>query len=185
MIPDRTLVTPALPSDWLHAISNDPLVDHEMGGIALRDASQGLSVKLWTATYDGTHVLVSDGTTTTTLFPATGVVHLGLAFDQNMNPFVAYVDGTGAHYWWYDTVAQAQVFSDLPGAITPCCTLDDHRELQSSSSDIILAYLKDGGLRYRQQRDRFATEYLLELGPWFALVAVGLNKTQRLQFKAK
>lgn len=183
MIPQQTLITPPLPSDWLYTTRTEPLVDYEMGGVALRDASQGLAVKLWTATYDGANVLASDGTTTSVLFPAAGVVHLGLAFDQNMNPFVAYVDGSGAHYWWYDTVAQAQVFSDLPGAVTPCCTLDDHRELQSSSNDIILAYLKDGALRYRQQRDRYATEYLLETGTWPALEAVGINKTLRLQFR--
>src|SRR3970040_525386 len=67
--------------------------DYEYGVIALSDASQGMFVQLWTIQYSGANVQVHSPSSIepTVLFTATGVTDLGLAFDQNMFPTVAYV----------------------------------------------------------------------------------------------
>ena len=57
------------------------------------------------------------------------------------------------------------VFTSILGAVNPRVTLDDKRRGQTSSSDVILAYLRAGSLYYRQQRDRYLTEYLLTANP--------------------
>jgi hypothetical protein len=66
--------------------------------------------------------------------------------------------------------------------ITPKCSLDDKRQLQVSRSDIILAYIREGALYARQQRDRFDTEYLLKSDVGGYLRRIGMNVQQRFQF---
>jgi len=64
---------------------------------------------------------------------------------------------------------------------SPKLTMDDKRESQSASNDIIFAYVKSGSLYYRQQRDRFQTEYFLRSGV-AKLKKIGMNDKLRLQF---
>lgn len=161
----------------------DLLTDYEMGGVALNDSSQGLMVKEWTATYHDGGVYVGAADVPEVLqFSKPGITEVALAFDQNMNPFVAFVDGAGSHFWWFDSTTSQMTFTDLAGT-TPRCTLDDGRALQRNTSDIILAYMKGNDLYYRQQRDRYETEYLLKSSAGNKLVTVGMNKGLRLQFQ--
>lgn len=163
------------------------LTDYEVGGVALQDASQGLLVKLWTLRYeDGDMLLSADGVPETVLFSRPGVEQIGLAFDNNMSPFVAFQDAGGVAYWSFDTAQQQFVISDyLPvGCHDPRCTLDEKRELLDQYRDIILAYLRDGNLYYRQQRDNYGIERQLDPGPFVSLVAVGMNRKNSLQFLA-
>lgn len=163
-----------------------PLVDYEMGGVALYDASQGLMVKLWTLYADGENVWVTaDGVEPTLLFSLPGIREVSLAFDQNMRPFVAFMQHSMARYWWYDTLTASMIFSDLPEAITPRCTLDDKRTMQQMSSDILLAYIKNNNLYYREQRDRFLIEYLLAEDVNAELVTIGMATNNRIRFKLR
>lgn len=163
----------------------DLLVDYEQGGAALQDASQGLRVQLWTLRYeDGDFLLSAENVPETVLFSRPGVEQIGLAFDNNMAPFVAFQDSGGVAYRWFDPTQEQFAISDyLPaGSHDPRCTLDEKRELLDQYRDIILAYLRDGNLYYRQQRDNYGTERLLESGNFIDLVAVGMNRQNSLQF---
>lgn len=187
MLPgDGTLTNTALPRPfmWPMRSATDLLTDYERGGAGINDAGQGLDAQQWTLTYTAPDVIVTDETGhETMLFSQPGITELALAFDQNMHPFVAFVDGVGAHYWWFDTTSGAQVFTDLPlDATHPRACIDDHRALEIAMSDIILAYQRGGALYYRQQRDRFATEYLLMADAGGELVSVGMSTGLRLQF---
>jgi hypothetical protein len=159
-----------------------------MGGVALSDSSQGLMVKVWTATYNaetGAIDLAAPGIPQTTIFTALGVTELDLAFDQNMRPFFAYVQDGQAKFRWYDTVLGANRITDLSvGDYNPRCCMDDKREMQTSlgSNDVILAYMRAGSLYYRQQRDRYENEYLLYTGVNAKFLRMGMNKFYRLQF---
>jgi hypothetical protein len=64
-------------------------------------------------------------------------------------------------------------------------TLDDKRALASATNDVILAYIRAGGLYYRQQRDRFAVEYVVGTGVGSSsrIVALGMGANMRLQIK--
>ncbi|MCO1337134.1 hypothetical protein MO867_22680, partial [Microbulbifer sp. OS29] len=103
-----------------------------------------------------------------------------------MRPVIAYVEAGTAKLYWYDSSAGAQTTSTWPGIITPRLTLDDKRSTQTSASDVIFAYLNNGHLYYRQQRDRYEIEYRLQENvnsP--GLIKIGMNRQFRLQFLLK
>jgi hypothetical protein len=117
------------------------------------------------------------------LFERAGVTELSLAFDGNMRPFIAFSDASGAHYWWYDPTTSEVEIADLPDGCTNLrCGMDDKRPLESANADIILAYMRDGNLYHRLQRDRYATEYLLAENVSGKLVQIGFNEQNCFQF---
>jgi hypothetical protein len=96
---------------------------------------------------------------------------------------LAVVEAGQAKLQWFDTSVGEQVITFLdPDVVTPRVTLDDKRNRQSEIADVILAYVRLGGLYYRQQRDRFLIEYLLDAGPHTGINKIGMNKHFRLQF---
>lgn len=188
----------ALPNDVLASqsisgalLSPDSLAtsiayDYEQGGAGLNDPSQGLQVQTWAAYDSGDDIIFEDeaGVQTAVISVAGGVKALSISFDQNMRPHVAYVDSADlAHLYWYDTVLAMAVTTPFPGIATPRLAHDDKRTLESGSSDIIFAYVRGGGLYYRQQRDRFDTERVLDpaIGA-LRLRNVAMGKNNRLHF---
>lgn len=192
MIPMGRLSTTLVYAPFLAPDDVDPpneFIDYELGGRALNDASEGLQVHTWTASFDsisaGNVSLAAPGFPETVIFTAPGITEISLAFDQNMRPFFAYVQDGQAKFRWYDTVVGTNVITNLNVADQwPRCCMDDKRDMQTSqgTNDIILAYVRAGNLYYRQQRDRFEVEYLLYTGVVGRLVRVGKNIFNRLQF---
>jgi hypothetical protein len=154
------------------------------GGIAIGDPSQGFDVQTWTAETNGLVVTLAAGAgAATPLFTGTGITELSLAFDQNMRPFVAFVEGGIARFRWFDPTANDFVVTTLPaGAVSPRCTLDDYRPMQLARSDIIIAYLVGRTLFFRAQRDRYLVEYLLQTGMFNRLQSVSMGLNNRLHF---
>jgi hypothetical protein len=166
------------------------LIDYELGGVALNNPLEGLRKRVWILEVDkdtGDFVLSAPENFPVTLFTAPGTTEASLTFDQNMRPVVAYVQEGVAKFYWYDTVLGAAVTTVLASDVrNPKCCLDDKRPYQTAqgSNDVILAYLRGTGLYYRQQRDRFETEYLLKDPiPGSKLLRVGMNSVWRLQFE--
>ena len=187
MIPGQILSAEVKYADWREAadaIDTAPWVDYEMGGVALNDPSQGLLVKIWRLRYVSPDVRISaDGVAESTLFTAAGLTELSLAFDQNMRPVVAYVQSGEAKLRWYDALTESVTTTTLAAGVeTPRVCLDDKRPLQFGNSDVILAYVRDGGLYFRAQRDRYDVEYLLQADVGGTLIRVGMNEISRLQF---
>lgn len=172
----------------------DFLIDWERGGVALNDASAGLLVQLWTLTAvrdpDDSELrhlhLTSPMGADHLLFSGTGISEVALSFDQNMNPFVAYVQEGVAKFYWYDSTLPGMTTTNLPtGSVTPRCTLDEKREANLENSDNVLAYVRDGWLRARYQRDRYLIEYdLAEVGEAL-LVSMAMNVGYRIQFRLR
>lgn len=184
MIPDGTLSSVPVPSALAFVPIREGLTDYEIGGVALQDASQGLRVKVWTVTYDadsGDVRISAPDVAATTLRNLPGLSYLSVAFDNSMNPALSYQDGSGSHLWWYDTTIPGYATLDYPTAVTPYITLDDNSPLSISNDDILLCYVRDGKLYYRQQRDRFTVEYWLADNV-LALTQVAMGKNNRLQF---
>ncbi len=195
MIPEERLSTELVYAPF---IVPDPepsaLVSRELGGIALSDPSQGLEIKVWTATVvpgNPDQIQVgADDVAPVTITSAFNVTNISLAFDQNMRPTIAYVAAGQAYLYWYDSFIEDYATTVLPDISTPCVTLDDHRPSQLANSDIILAYVRDGNLYFKAQRDRYTVEYLLypdiNIGlPSPEVVAVGMGTNYRLQFRIR
>lgn len=187
MLPDGTLSTTPMIGNFLFpdSLTTSPLVDYEMGGVALNDPSLGLLYQRWTLTVDGGDFVATpdSGAAQIVISVSGAITTASLAFDRNMRAYLAYTLDGVAHLYWYDTAISDFADMTLPGATFPRITHDDKRELQNASSDIILAYLLNGDLRYRQQRDRFQTEYVLAAAPVGRLRNVGMSDINRLQFE--
>lgn len=187
-LPDGVLSTEPVEAPFLggRALPVTDIRDYETGGIALQDPSQGLLVQTWRARIlnNNTDIVVdADSVAETTLISGTNITEVSLAFDSNMNPAVAYVEDGTAKLYWFDSTLPGQTTTEFPGIVTPRVSLDDKRPLQSAIRDVIFAYLRDGNLYYRQQRDRYLTEYLLQEDVGSpGLIKIGMNRQLRFQF---
>lgn len=192
MMPDNSLSSTPQPAPLLFP-KNLPTVGleaFEMGGVALNDPSQGLRVKPWRAFADefGDVFVESDDDPPVFQFSAPGISTISLTFDHNMEPFVAFTQPSGAKFYWFDTLDSQHKITDLPaGSSWPRASLDDKRRISVGTSDIILAYIRDGNLYFRQQRDRYLIEYILYpdlnidvIDP--LIIEVGMGTNNRFQF---
>lgn len=193
MLPNNALSSVPLPAPFLYPRNTVRFsqaagqFDVHYGGIAIGDASQGLSYQVWQAYSDGTNVLLTAPNTAPFIQLANvNPVWISLAFDQNARPFIGYVTANGnAFYYWFDTIANAFVTSELSSGGSYkriFSALDDLRPGNTSGSDIILAYTRGGQLYIRVQRDRYGVEYDLAALPEGQLVQIGMNLKWRFQF---
>lgn len=187
MIPQQLLSGVPVPTLYLTPddATYHALIDYERGGTALHDAGTGMNVRTWRLFLDGNDVKIdASGVAAAIEFSGADITELSLAFDQNMNPVIAYVQASAAKLYYYDTVLEAYTHLTLAAGVTsPRVCLDDKRALQNAASDVILAYLRAGNLYFRAQRDRYLVEYLLKTGVSDPLRKVGMNKGNRLQFE--
>lgn len=193
MLPDGVLSSINVFGYYLSPDDRDPSLteDFEWGGIGLNDPSQGLYVQIWKLRLDiddtdfGTVLISAPNYPEAVLFSGQGITEISLTFDQNMNPFVAFMQAGEAKFRWFDTVVSGIVTTTLPtGSHSPKTCLDDKRSLETvaGTSDIILGYMRAGSLYYRQQRDRYTIEYLLKSGLVGSLLLIGMTRANRLQF---
>lgn len=201
MLPDGVLSTTAVVTGYPDPVKQpgDLLIDWERAGVYLNDPSQGLMVKVWTLrgipnpdTLEVDVVIsapggVAVGESSRVLFSGADITEVALGFDQNMNPFVAYVQSGQAKFWWYDSVSSGMIFTDLPaGSRTPRATIDDKRPFNIANSDNILAYMRGSDLIVRYQRERYQIEHVLDtFGPNAELLSVAMNTQNRLQFRVR
>lgn len=200
VIPEQRLSTEIIfSSTMVENPQPTPLLSRERGGVALQDPSQGLQVRVWECTTISSGdlaipdqvIVYAEGIEPVVLFSALEVTEVSLAFDQNMRPFVAFVSVGAAKYYWYDSAIEDARISDLPaGSSSPRATLDDHRLLQSGTSDIIMVYIRDGNLYFRAERDRYTVEYLLRADINLEIISptvhyIAMNHVNRLQISVR
>lgn len=197
MLPGNRLSSSAVVQGYSDPVKRpgDFLTDWEMAGASLRDSSKGLLVQVWKL------VVVPDEEDAglfhfqlsapsfpeRAVFSYRDVTEASLSFDQNMNPFFAFVAGGLPLMYWYDSALPGQSISALPADIrSPRCTIDEKRAFNSSQSDNVLGYVRAGMLCVRYQRDRYSIEYpLCEVGADAELVSMATNAELRLQFRIR
>lgn len=164
-----------------------PLESYARGGENLNDANAGLQGRTWKAEYvDGSVVLSSDGKPDTVLWSRPDITQISLTFDQAMRPYLAFTQDGDAWWYWYDTIGNTFVFTQLAADVQfPYCTTDEKRPILSADSDVILSYMRGDTLYCRVQRERFETEHLLEAGIAGELTGFGMNNKNRLQWRFK
>ena len=164
--------------------NTSPLVDYEIGGIDLLDATRGLLVRNWKCWLENYDVFVQpEGGEPTLLFSGADISELSFAFDQNMRWSVAYIQAGVLNLRWFDAVVGDHVISSFGGARNPRMSMDDKRDSQLQHSDIVLAYIRGTTVYYRQQRDRFTIERTLRenIFPNTKLKNIGMSRNLRLQ----
>ena len=193
MMPDNVLSTTPVPARFVGArsLGVTKTIDYEDGGIAIQDPSEGLLYQRWTArlldaeTPTSRVMLAAPEVPEFELFAAPGISEISIAFDQNMRPALAFVQSGTAKLWWYDSAASGMVITEIgAGVISPRITMDDKRLIATNgyqTNDIILAYVRDGNLYTRMQRQRFNTETLQSVGVE-PLIKIGFSRGLRLQY---
>lgn len=189
MLPPGTFISPA-GEPLIHPWSAKRTEAYQLGPTAIQDPSQGVLFRMWKAeAVENTVWISSDITAPYAAFTHTKkITDISLAFDQNGNVTLAFMDveGTSYYYWW-DPLIPDYNLSILDG-FSPRVTLDDGRPFNVANSDIVLAYSHVGVIRYRLQRDRYSIEYtpLLELTgepiPAFVMYHVSMNTSLKLAF---
>lgn len=162
--------------------------DYEQGGSALNDAAAGLQVQNWRLRLLGTEIRIAPAPydVETTLITAAGISQCSFAFDQNMNPAVAYVQSNQAKLYWFDSVPSAMVTTVLAADVrSPFLTMDDKREHTNTRNDVLLFYIRGNRLAYRQQRDRYTIERTLAWfdGSMLTIRKAGMNSGLRMQIE--
>ena len=185
-LPEDKLSTTPVVDEFLGAASLpiSPLVSFTDGGVALDDPSLGLMYQVWSAKIeDDKIILYASNRPETVLYEGLNLTAVSLAFDRNMRANYIYTEGGVTYLRWYDTSVNAMVTTTL-GAdyITPHIDMDDKRPEASDISDIILAYVRDGALCYRQQRDRYRIERVLDV-EWVGIKKIGMSINYRFQFE--
>lgn len=192
-MPENVLSSQAVPTRFTGArsLGVTKTVDYEDGGVAIQDPSQGLLYQRWRARLfeggESTSHIVLDAPSVPEFvaLELPGLLEFSFAFDQNMQPTFAYVQGESCYLRWFDTTVSEFVTTTLGvGVITPRVVFDDKRPLGSEGyqrSDVVLAYVRGGALYTRQQRDRYLIEYLQATGVT-PLIKIGFTRGLRLQF---
>lgn len=188
MLPDNgVLSTQNLPSEYIVPMRQSNYMSYSKGGVAIGNTSKGLMYQNWRCGYDGEYiVLYTEDDVANRVLVAENVDHISFTFDQNMNPFILYDVGGVTYQYWYDSVAGAQVVTELGTDYRYAqCTLDDPRPEFTGESDIIVAYLKpNGDLCYRVQRERYLTEHVVTTGlTGRRLTQIGITRNYRFRFR--
>lgn len=191
MLPDNVLSSEYVPGDFIPPDDKRRTLTKawQLGGAAIGDTSEGLQNRVWVCETDGFNINVYPETSagdTVVITTDFSISEVSLAFDQNMRPVIAYVAGSMAKLYWYDSTAEANVTTELPGVISPMVALDDKRDsaTNAGTSDVIFAYIKNGGFFYRQQRDRYTVEReLAEVAPGRRIWRMGLGTGLRMLFE--
>ena len=163
----------------------------ERGGAGIGNTSEPLTKYNWFAFSDGSKITFhreDDPNIGMQLQGLNNVTEIDATFDQNMRPCIAFVEDGESKLYWYDTVQQKMAIRVFPsGSVRhPRVSLDDKRPTAISRSDVILGYInQDNKLCYRQQRDRYDTEYVLkefDAYPRRVLWRIGMTKANRFGF---
>lgn len=187
MLPDHVLASVPFAAQFRfprNVVRRD-LLSYEYGGIALNDPSRGLRFQVWKGEYIEDEIILSaGGVAPVSVLTMPNIAEFDFTFDQNMRVAIAYSLLTGgSRFYWYDTTINDYATLDLGAAITPRCALDDNRDMEIGVSDIILAYVRNGSLYFREQRDRYTVERQLAVNVGNeGLVQIGMNRLWRFQF---
>ena len=186
MIPGNTKSSTAVPAAFIEPNDRerpDLLVDYELGGQGIGDASTGMDVRVWRAEYSGTAINIApeSGGVGTSVEVGVGVSEIALSFDQLMRPVLAYMRGGICYLYWYNSLSGSFETTAFNGATSPRLTFDDTRPQRSQDSDVLFFYLSGGALCYRQQRDRYTVERALINAPAATISKVGMTVGGRMQ----
>jgi hypothetical protein len=123
-----------------------------------------LRVKNWVLSLVGNDVTLypqDDELDVVTVFSEEGITEISLAFDQNMQPVVGYIASGVAKLRWFSAGISQYVTTELSASSRSIfLTMDDKRKAatEGNLNDVLVFYLRDDALLFRQQRDLYAIE---------------------------
>jgi|NOAtaT_7_FD_contig_31_6571127_length_3878_multi_5_in_0_out_0_6 hypothetical protein len=193
-LPSNKIVEEITPSPFLFPddLAYTEIVRYELGGVSIGDGSQGLQKDAWSSRYDsstgGIYLKNMRTEIETLVITVANVIRLSFSFDSNMRPVIAYSTGEGdSFFYWYDSTIANYNTTQLPSdSIDLVVTHDDKRRIgqQANYSDVLIFYLRNDRLYYRQQRDRYTVErQIATLSEGSHLKHAGMCRDLRIRFE--
>lgn len=187
MIPNNAVTTTPVPAKFKNPynLPVSALSRACRGGIALNDASKGRDYQNWYVWYDGATIFYGPEAPTLVAAGSLGIANVtqvSMAFDNNMNPILAWMDATGAHIRYFSGTTSTYVVLDVPGATSCLVAVDDSRNFYNANSDAVFAYTISTGLWYRYQRENYATPRQASTSVK-RLLRMGMGSQGRFQFE--
>ena len=189
-LPNNEVSVDAQPAPLLNPdnIAYSPHLVFERGGVNLQDTSEGNISYVWRGRYRDNRIEIErDGIETIPILSGLhDVDSIDIAFDQNMNVVVAYDIFPNSYLYWFDNSVSSYQTLTFNNCRSPRVSLDDKRTQFLNASDVIFAYIKSNGdLAYRQQRDRYLIERVINTGlpDSLYLEKIGMTVTNRFYFK--
>lgn len=105
--------------------------------------------------------------------------HVDLTFDQNGGLLVVFSVGGSIKLYWFNPQQGAIVVDDFGAGVTPYVSITSWNPA-IFASEVILVYSRAGGLYYRRQDDRYATEYDLNVSNAGDILHVEINRFGQL-----
>ncbi len=139
-------------------------VAYSIGGVALGDISKGIRHQLWRVYYVPETLevrLTNESGFDQAMFKAYKVTELSLAFDFSMRAQIAYTENGQTWLRQFNLAGDESIKRAIPNATFPRLTLDDKRQEQAGTADVLLFYLRAGNICCRIQRESFLTEHIL------------------------
>lgn len=184
MMPDNVLSTTSAGGRFLTPSRYDKLIDYEWAGDDFYNTSSGMLSKLWRSKYENNNVILYNDTVSHTVLTLDNIESISFAFDYNMRYVLTYVRNNHAYLVWYNSTSQEFETRDFGEDVkTPQLALDEHRPINSENADVIFAYIRDGLLRTRIQRDRYDIEYTHDA--YDELVQIGMMNNYRFGFVSR
>lgn len=154
------------------------------GGSSLNAPEFGINVQDWDGLIEDEQFFISAANHAQSLVVATpNAQSATFAFDRNMELVVCWNTPTGSVLYWFDDSEAAQQTTVFTGFSRAMVIHDDVRNSSSAISDVLMVYQRSGSLYYRQQRDRYATEYLISNQDDGELKSCGMGRSNRLIFE--
>ena len=191
MLPENELSSTPVAGDFIGtaAVVFPDVLARADGGIALNDPSMGLDYQVWDAevvkNIDNDQIVLSaPSVSPIVVYTGDDITAVSLAFDTLMQYTISFVEAGESKIKFYDSsIGDFTVYSVGATSSNPKIALDETRLFNSANSDILMAYIKDEKLYYRQQRDRYTIERKLSDGPWINLVRIGRMDNLRFGFQ--
>ena len=164
----------------------DPISQLIRGGTRIGYGSDGRDVKDYLVELftDGL-INITDTTSNQIVYTKTLVntKTISATFDNNMNVVLCYqlLDTSNLHY--FDLESNKYITKVVNNTTSCKVCIDDIRLINNANSDIIFGYTKDDNLYYRQQRDKYDIERLIDPCQGKRLLRLGQTENNRLQFE--
>jgi len=171
------------------SVSIDTPFELELGPSALNDSDGTIKDFWWLFNFNGTSVTASRYNhfdeafdDEQIIFYVDNVKRLSATFDQLGRPMVFYETVLGElRLYWFDPVLVENTTTVFGVGSYPFSTFDIRWDTSNARSDNMLFYIRDGGIYYRLQRDRYSIEHATPVINGAILLEADMTVDYRLQ----
>lgn len=171
------------------SVSLDTPFELELGPIELNNSGGSIKEFWWLFNFNGTYVTASRYNhfdeafdDEQIIFYVDNVKRLSATFDQLGRPMVFYETVLGElRLYWFDPVNVENTTTVFGDGSYPFSTFDIRWDTSNARSDNMLFYIRDGGIYYRLQRDRYSIEHATPVINGAILLEADMTVDYRLQ----